>query len=248
MTAWSWIAVLAAVVVGALTKGVTGVGLPVVAVPVMAAFVGVEHAVVVMAVPGLISNAWLIWQHRAEAGSARDLALLLPTGVVGVAGGTWLLTRMDERLLSLGLAAVIAVYLVVYLTRPGFALPPRLTRVLSPAVGLASGAMQGATGVSGPLLATYLHGFRLRQHVYVFSVTAIFLTFAVTQVLAVAQAGLYTSTRVMQSLLALVPTLVVMPLGIRLSRRLDGRAFDLIVLGLLTVMGGKLVFDAISGG
>lgn len=247
MTAWSSLVVLAAVAVGAFAKGVTGVGLPAVAVPVMAAFVGVEHAVVVMAIPGVISNAWLVWQHRAQAGSTRDLRTLLPTGVAGVVVGTWVLTRMDERLLSLGLATAVAVYLTVYLTRPGFALPPRLTRVLSPGVGLASGALQGATGISGPLVVTYLHGFRLRQHVYVFSVAAIFLTFAVAQGLAVAHAGLYTWTRLVHSLLALVPTLLLLPAGMRLSRRLDGRVFELLVLGLLVVMGVKLVVDAIYG-
>ena len=42
---------------GAFVKGLTGMGLPLVAVPFMASFLGAEHAIVVMQIPGLVSNA-----------------------------------------------------------------------------------------------------------------------------------------------------------------------------------------------
>ncbi|MGH3326679.1 MAG: sulfite exporter TauE/SafE family protein [Streptomycetales bacterium] len=246
MTQWSTLAVLAAVAVGAFAKGITGLGLPTVAVPVMAAFLGVEHAVVVMTIPGVVSNGWLLWRYRGEARGVRELPHLLVTGILGVAIGTWLLVRVDDRVLSLCLAAVIVAYVVVFLTKPGFALPARLTRLLSPVVGLASGALQGATGICGPLLATYLHGFRLRPRAYVFAVTALFLVFAVTQVLAVAQVGLFTARRLGEGLLALVPMAVALPAGMAFSRRLNHRTFDLIVLALLAFMGVKLLYDGFA--
>ncbi|MGH3342770.1 MAG: TSUP family transporter [Carbonactinosporaceae bacterium] len=246
MTLWSTLAVLAAVAVGSFAKGITGLGLPTVAIPVLAAFLGVEHAVVVMTIPGVVSNGWLLWRYRGEASGVRELPSLLLTGIVGVAIGTWLLIRVDARALSLCLAAVIAAYVVVVLTRPGFALPAWLTRLLSPVVGFASGALQGATGICGPLLATYLHGFRLRPQAYVFAVTTLFLVFAVTQVVAVVQVGLFTATRLGEGLLALVPMAVALPAGMAFSRRLDHRTFDLIVLVLLVGMGAKLLYDGLA--
>lgn len=248
MMVWGALAVVLAVAVGALVKGITGLGLPLLAVPVMAAFLGVEHAVVVMAIPGVVSNVWLLVRHRDEVGATRDLPSLLVTGVLGVVLGTWLLTRANERWLSAGMAAAIAVYLVVNLSKPGFVLAPRLTRFLSPVVGFVAGVMQGSTGISGPLLATYVHAFRLRPYAYILSISTTFLAFAVTQVATITQAGLFTPSLLVESLLALVPILVLLPLGIRLSHRLDRRAFDWVVLGLLTATGLKLLFDAVSGG
>jgi uncharacterized membrane protein YfcA len=51
----------------------------------------------------------------------------------------------------------------------------------------------------------------------------------------------------MQALLAIVPVLVMTPVGIRLGRRLDQRAFELIVLSLLGFAALRLLFSAIQG-
>ena len=44
---------------GAIVKSFAGAGLPLVAVPFMSIFLGVEHAVVVIQIPNIISNLWL---------------------------------------------------------------------------------------------------------------------------------------------------------------------------------------------
>ena len=62
------VVIVTAIALGSLIKGVTGSGLPQIAIPVMAIFIGVEHSVVVMAIPGMVSNAWLIWRFRAPSG------------------------------------------------------------------------------------------------------------------------------------------------------------------------------------
>ena len=48
--------VFLAIGAGAFIKGLTGTGFPLVAVPVMAVFLGVEHAVIVLQIPNLVSN------------------------------------------------------------------------------------------------------------------------------------------------------------------------------------------------
>jgi uncharacterized membrane protein YfcA len=50
-----------------------------------------------------------------------------------------------------------------------------------------------------------------------------------------------------QALLAIVPVLVMTPVGIRLGRRLDQRAFELIVLSLLGFAAVRLTWSAVSG-
>ena len=222
-------------------------GLPLIAIPVMASFLGVEHAVVVIALPALLTNTWLLWEHRAGAGSLNYLSVLLATGVVGAVVGTLVLVRVDDRWLSLALAAVIFAYATLFLARPGFSIPARVVRVTVGPVGLASGILQGATGVSGPLLATYIHGLRLERSAYVFSITLLFEVFGVTQIIALWSLGSFTASRMGESVLSLLPVVVGFPIGVRVSRKLSTKAFEYVVLALLLVVGVKLTLGTING-
>jgi hypothetical protein len=80
VSAASLAVIVTAMAVGAVVKGVTGSGLPTIAIPVMAGFLGVERAVVVMAIPTVVTNSWLLWEHRHHASGARDLPLMLGCG------------------------------------------------------------------------------------------------------------------------------------------------------------------------
>jgi uncharacterized protein len=247
MSIEAWLVILVAMVIGAVTKGVTGSGLPTVAIPVMAGFIGVETAVVIMAIPTVVTNSWLLWEHRRHARSARHLPVMLASGVVGVGAGVWLLTNLSGAVLSIILAGIIALYAVLSLAKPEAALPPSVTRILSAPVGFAGGVGQGATGIAGPLVATYVHGFKLEPGAYVFSIAAQFQLFAAVQVLVFLRLGAYDAERLVGSVLALVPVLLVLPLGIRLGRRLDPARFQRLVLAVLVIMGAKLLWDGLNG-
>jgi uncharacterized protein len=241
------VVILVAMTLASVAKAVTGLGGPIVAIPIVAGFLGVQRAVIVMAIPSVVSNMWLLWAHRSELRHTRDLPALLGTGIVGTAAGTFLLLEVNERVLAAVLAGLIGAYLVIVVSRPDFRLGPALTRPLSPVVGLLSGVMQGTTGISAPLAATYLHGYRLPPLAYVFSVSAIFGVFAVAQVGTLIALDAYDLTLVLESLVALVPIAAVFPLGIKLSRRLSPRTFNALVLIILVVMGLKLAWDALAG-
>jgi uncharacterized membrane protein YfcA len=237
--------IVVAMSVGGFIKGATGQGLPTIAIPVIATFLGVEAAVVVMAIPGITTNTWLLWNHREHFRVTRDLPALLVFGTIGAVAGTALLETLDDDLLSLALASVIVAYVVVFFTHPQFSLPAGLTRYLSPPVGLAAGVLQGATGISGPLVATYLHSYRLDKAAYVLSITTVFQVYAVIQAVTLAGVGLYSADRLVLSLLALLPTMTMLPLGARFTHRLSREVFDLVVLALLVASAVKLTYDGL---
>jgi uncharacterized protein len=239
--------IVLAIALGAFVKGVTGSGLPLIAIPVMAAFLGVERSIVIMAIPGIVSNTWMLWSLRSHLSQTRDLPTMLATGMVGVLAGTWLLKTLDARLLSLGLAMMIFAYVVLFFVHPDLRLAPRVTRCLSGPVGAAAGALQGATGLSGPVLLTWLHAYRQEKQVYLVSIVTLFQLYTVVQVFSLAALGLYTPSRIRDSFLALVP-LIVLPLGTRFARRLKERVFERTVLALLVAVGLKMVYDAVVSG
>lgn len=235
-----------AVATGSLVKSVTGMGLPVIAIPVIALFVSTEDAVVVMAMPGLVANAVLCAREREHRHEARDLGPFALLGIVGAVAGTLLLVRVPDRPLLLVLVALVVYYVVTWFARPDVHLAPHTARRFAPAAGFVAGIFQGATGISGPVVVTWFHGYRLPRGVHIFSVTFVFQIGAAAQfVVLVAEGQL--DGRWGASFAALVPTLAMIPIGTRLRDRLHGRAFDLAVLAILSASAVGLLVDAIRG-
>jgi len=244
---WSELAIiLGAIALGSFVKGVTGSGLPQIAIPVIAIFLGVERAVVIMALPGVITNSWMMWEHRASAKDTRDLPVLLATGAIGAVIGTMGLSILDPAVLALVLASMGALYVTLYLSSFEVRLSPGVTRVVSPPLGLVAGVLQGSTGVSGPILTTYLHAYRLARAPFIFSLVTLFNVFAVAQVVTLFQVGLYSPSRLIESFLALVPMMIFLPLGARYSARLSQRRFDLYLVLLISGSVLLLTYDGIS--
>lgn len=240
--------VVVTVGIGFFVKGVTGLGGPMLAIPVMAGFVGIEQAVIVISVPSLFANTWLLWEHRGSAGRTTGfLPPLVVGGLVGTLGGAWLLRELDDAVLSWVLAAVVVAYVARYLWDRDFRLPDRAARFLSAPVGVLGGALQGATGVSAPVLATFLHGLRLDPSVFVFSISVPFWLFGVAQYVGYWSLDLLTPDRLAQGLLATIPALVAVPFGMRVSRRIEKRTFELAVVGVLLASVVWLVRGAIWG-
>jgi uncharacterized membrane protein YfcA len=239
--------ILIALAAGAVVKGITGLGLPLVAMPVLANFIGVQHAVAVMLFPGLASNTLLIHKQWRHARAMPDLPALVISGVIGAVIGTWGLTSVDERLLSIAIAAMIALYLVLMVVKPHAKIPPHVSRVLTPFVGFAAGAIQGLTGISGPIIGTYLVTFRLEPAQYVFAAATTFQSMAVVQLFTLIWFGIVDWERTIEGLIAVIPILVIVPLAARYTSRIPRRKFELGLGAVLIVLGGRLALKGIWG-
>ncbi|HVL70875.1 MAG TPA: sulfite exporter TauE/SafE family protein [Beijerinckiaceae bacterium] len=239
--------VVGALGLGGFIKGATGLGLPLVSVPALAAFLGVPHALAIVCIPLVVTNAWQSWHFSAHRHGTGFLARLLPASVVGIGLGTVALTTLPGAALSLALAVMMMAYIAFYLTKPDLRLSPGSGRRLAPLVGLVAGALQASTGISAPVSITFIHALRLARPAFVFAVAAMFLGFAVAQVVALAVAGIMTWTRFLEGLIALVPIALAMPLGAWAASFLSRETFDRLILGILGVMSLKLFHDGITG-
>ena len=233
-----------ALALGGFVKGVTGLGLPTIAITVMAGFLGVENAVIIMVIPVAILNAWLVWTHRDQAHEVKELRRLLAWGCPGALLGAWILISADENVLSTFLALWIGAYLVIRFTHPDFKLSLAARRKITPGVGLLSGAFQSATGMSLPILGTYFHALALEPRAYVFAIATPFFVLAVVHFGALFALEAYTPQLLGQSVLALLPAFATQPLGVLLSRRIDKRLFDRLIVGLLVLSAIKILYEA----
>ncbi len=228
-------------------KGVAGMGGPLLAVPVIASITSVEHAVVVLSLGNLVANGSLLWEHRGGAkGTGFVMIPFLLVGTAATIAGTWLLTEVDDRILSVVIALVIVGYIWRYLADPHFSLERETARRMAAPMGLIGGGLLGATGTAGPLIATYLHAIRLGRSSFVHMMSLTFQVFGVIQLVTLIVLGAFTPERTEQALWAIVPITVMTAVGIRIGRRLDQRAFELVVLALLGFAAVRLVLSALG--
>lgn len=236
--------IFAALLLGGALKGATGMGTPIVAVPALAAFLGVPYAIAILVVPVLVTNAWQAWQFRAHRRGLAFLPRLLFFAMLGIVAGTWLLTALPASILSFGLGVTTLLYIAVRVARPELAIGPAAARRFAPIVGAVAGFLQGATGVSAPVSVTFVNGMRLSRPQFVLTVSALFLAFVLTQIPVLTLAGVLTWQRAFYSALALAPVAAGMPIGGWLARYLDAKAFDRVILVLLAAIALKLFWDA----
>jgi len=236
--------IFAFLLLGGVLKGAMGLGTPVVAVPALAAFFNVPFAIAVLTVPLLVTNVWQVVEFRSHLTALRFLPSLVGSAVIGILIGTWLLTALPVNILSLALGLTTVLYIVVRLARPELVIEPAAARRWAPLVGLVSGGLQGATGVSAPVSVTFLNGMRLSRPQFVATVSVFFLSFSLTQIPALAVAGVLTWQRLAYSVIALVPVAAGMPLGSWAAKRLSPQAFDRLILIMLAAIALKLFWDA----
>ena len=235
--------IVVALTLGSAAKGIAGFGLPVVAIPLLAAFWGVDAAVAILAFPNIVTNSILMWVHRRHATLKGGLPWFLALGVVGVVLGTWFLAELPGRALIKILAVWVALYLIMLLRHPELKMPERVARRLAPLAGLAGGALQGAMGISLPIVIPFLHSLRLNQRSYLFSVAAVFWVLSVTQIVALREFGLFGGARPLESLIAIVPIAIGMPVGIYLSKRVSQQTFDRVLIGIFMIVEIRLIYE-----
>lgn len=224
--------VLTAVVIGSVVKAVTGMGLPLIVVPIASLFVDVSDAVVVIALPNVLSNVVLGARERRSIGETRDLATLAVTGIVGAVGGTLLFVNLTETPLVIGLIVAVSGYVVLFVLHPDLRITPRQSKRMAPLVGAVGGTFQGAIGISGPIFGSWIHSYRLPRGAHILSVTFLFFITGITQLTILiangAMSGLLTAT-----LLACIPVLGFVPVGTRLRDRVSKRGFDMAIIAML---------------
>ncbi len=226
--------ILVAVFIGSISKAVTGMGLPVIVIPIAALFVDIDDAVVTIALPNLLANGFLAARERSHVAATRDLRVLALAGVIGAVIGTFLFVNVPDQPLVIALIVAIAIYIATFFLKPDLRTTPEQSRRLSPGVGLLAGMFQGAIGISGPIVGSWIHSFRLPRGAHILSVTSLFLVSGAAQFIVLVANG-ELSGRLVATLLACIPVLATIPLGTRLRERVSGRGFDLATVGMLGV-------------
>ncbi len=243
----SYVAIFAALALGGVLKGATGAGVPVIAVPVIAAFVDVRFAVMIMVMVNIMTNSRQIWTYRATRLSGGFALRFGLASAMGALVGTGLLVWLPEAVLSAILATIVFGYIALRLLRPDFQLPLEVARRFVLPVGAIGGVCQGAAGISAPVSVSFLNAMRLERPVFIFTISVFFVSMGFVQLPALLLSGLMTGPIFGLSLLAIVPVIAFMPLGNWLGQRASPEVFDRVILVFLTVLAIRLASQLVMG-
>jgi uncharacterized membrane protein YfcA len=226
--------------VAGLVKGVSGMGLPTVAMGLLGVVMPPAAAAALVTLPSFVTNVWQLLAGAATARLLRRLWPMMMAIVLGTVAGAALLVRVDAKWSGLALGVTLVIYAGHALVAPALSVPARLEAWLSPVVGLVTGAVTGATGVFVMPAVPYLQSLQLSRDDLV---QALGLSFTVSTI-ALAGGLLAHGAFMMQQLglstLALVPALVGMGLGQVVRRRISPRRFRQVFLALLLLLGLEL--------
>ncbi len=236
---------LLAISLGSLIKGITGMGLPLFAVPALASLTTVEEAVVLLVFPSLGANLWLIISHRQYRQLIKEHIPFVVMGFAGALAGTWLLQSLADRWLKLILAIWLGLYLMQYFKDRDALQVFGANKKMAYPLGAAAGVVQGASGLSGQVVGPYFQARGLSRHPYAFAVAFTFFVLSVAQFTAMTNLDLLTPERTKMSLLALIPTLVFTQIGIAMSSRVSQAVFTKVLITTFILMELKLIYDII---
>ena len=243
----AWMVIALALAAGAVTKGITGLGLPSVAIPIMASSLGVEQAVMIMLLPTLVTNAWLSWTLRDASAEVPELRRIILIGIPGVALGAAVLYFASERFLATLLSVWVLVYLAVRLLHPELRLSEKARRQPVAPVGFASGVLQGSTGICAPALVPYVDALGVGPRAYVFAFATVFMSLSLTHLTILGSIQAYSAEQLLLSLLAVILAMVFVPIGNWLRNFVRPELFGVLIRTVLFVTAARLFYGAWFG-
>jgi len=226
-------------------KGVTGMGLPTIAMGVLGSLFSPATAAALLIAPSFVTNVWQLLAGPSVARLAMRLWAMMTGIVVGTIAGTALLSRGDTAQTTRALGATLAVYAVASLAaglrvRPR-RLPSALEPWLSPLVGLATGVVTGGTGVFVIPAVPYLEALGLPKDDLVQALGLSFTASTCALAAGLAWHGAYHTTHLAISALAVAPALAGMWAGAAVRARISPVAFRRAFLVLLLLLGAEML-------
>lgn len=235
------IAIAATFFVAGLVKGVTGMGLPTVAMGVLGALLSPVAAATLLIVPSFVTNIWQLFAGPSFGAIVQRLWLMMLAITLGTILGTSLLTSGNTDLSTAALGAALAAYAAYTLTARQLAVPARVEPFLSPVIGLATGAVTGGTGVFVIPAVPYLQALNLQKDDLVQALGLSFTVSTIALAIGLAWRDQFHAGNLTLSALALAPALIGMWAGQVLRRKVSPPAFRLGFLVCLLLLGLEML-------
>jgi len=235
------LAAVAALFAGGLAKGVLGVGLPMIALPLLYTSVPIREGVALMYGPVLVMNVCQTFQGGYFRMALRKFWPMM----VAVVAGTWLgaktLVGIDSQTLQVVVGITVAAFSLINLLQPRLQVPDRHRLWLSIVVGLVGGFFGGLTLFVGPAVIMFMVALRVPKDEFIGTIALVYLLGIIPTGITYAAEGVLRAEHIVPTLLACVPVFVGMLAGQWIRGRINEETFRKVLLIALVVIGLNMV-------
>jgi uncharacterized membrane protein YfcA len=222
-------------------------GLSLLALPLMALVVSPVQSAAILLPILIVQDVVSVWAYR-HSWDRRNLMILLPGGIAGIATGYFLAASVPDEAVALAVGVISVAFGVRRMVLERGASPPAPAEADVPQ-GLFWGWVTGFTSMiahaGGPPFQIYVMPQRLRPDVFVGTGAVFFALNNWIKVPPYIALGQFTKEN-LATAAALFPVAILSTwAGVLLVRRFSGKRFYTIVYWLLVLVGSKLVVDSL---
>ena len=234
-------AVVSSLIVAGFLKGVIGVGMPVVALPLLSRFIDVKSAAMLLSMPLILSNL----PQALEGGkTGRCLMQLMPV-ILGMLPGLFLgvrvLLALDVNVAKIITGLVLMGVGGVTLPAPKLKLQPRLILPAGIAFGFFGGVLGGIAAMPGPLVFIFLLAKGLHGQAFTKEASLYLVVSAGLLAILLTASSQFSWLDVSISTGAMLPVMLGMYVGQRMRDRIAPETFKKLVLIAAMAAGAELL-------
>lgn len=233
-------AIAAAFFLAGVVKGVTGMGLPTVAMGALGALLSPIAAANLLILPSLVTNVWQLLAGPAFRPLIRRLWPMMLAIGIGTIIGTSLLAGDDTVLSSAMLGGALVIYAGYTLVGQPFSVSSRTEAWLSAPIGMMTGVVTGCTGVFVMPAVPFLQALGLDKDDLIQALGLSFTVSTVTLAAGLWWRGALAVDNLLLSALAIVPALAGMWAGQVIRRLISPATFRRWFLIGLMLLGAEL--------
>ena len=234
-------AVVGSLIVAGLLKGIIGVGMPVVALPLLSLFIDVKSAAMLLSMPLIFSNL----PQALEGGrTGRCLVQLTPVmlgTIPGVFLGVRVLLALDADVARMIAGLVLMGVGGVTLFAPTLRIQSRLFLPTGITFGFFGGILGGIAAMAGPLVFIFLLAKGLRGQAFTKEASLYLVVSSGLLAIVLTASHAFSWLDVAVSAAAMLPVVLGMSVGQQLRDRIAPETFRTLVLIAVIAAGAELV-------
>lgn len=212
-------------VVAGFVKGVTGMGLPTVAMGMLGTLMLPVQAAAMLLLPSFVTNVWQLFAGPSVRVLIKRLWLMMVGIIAGTVAAASFIAGGGGGWPVAGLGAALTLYAAAGLMAWRFSVPARHERWLSPAIGALTGLITGGTGVFVVPAVPYLQGLALKKEDLVQALGLSFTVSTIALAIGLAREHAFAIDDLGSSLFAVLPALIGMWIGQRVRGRISPASF-----------------------
>ncbi|MCB8946209.1 MAG: sulfite exporter TauE/SafE family protein [Ardenticatenaceae bacterium] len=220
------------------TQSVSGFGLGLVAISLLANVMGIRAASPLVSLIGITAQFTILLYYRRDF-NLRAVARLAATAILGIPIGLYFLRQVDSGIVTAVLGLVLISYSLYTLI--GFKMPRLDHPLWAYSLGFVSGMLGGAYNTSGPPVIIYGACQEWPRAEFKSNLQGYFLLVSSTSAVGHALSGNITSTVWHNYLFALPAIALGIIIGVSLDKRINPHYFRQLVLIMLIILGLRLI-------